>query len=482
MTIKFPVFVKPPQSGKTKDAIIEPMKKSLACCRVPVIILPSRIQLQKQTTKRLIDEDMGLSESNIGRFDTGTRNRNAWRECVTKLDRGSLRALIVLNNCSGIVKLLRVMVKSEKLFDIIIDEIHGFFNVDYQEPNEEPFWKNESVTNLDVSTRMSLLFGILRAKDHTLSGTTATVSYVAQSKLMKEFDLTPFVVKLSIPDCYQGYDQIPKKIYSNGLRECLNNIIAKNPQGTVTMCHVDRKQEKHYEAADWWIDLCLYNDVPRSNILAIVDNGDGYTLFNWTKTVKKYDKSKTSEPWRLIDAYKNKFGYHHIGIFGDRCMSESNTYQKCSGGINCPINDLVVVPFNHSLDNMTIMIQKIGRIFGNDTIGGNRRTIWFPKGPYVEQLDRGLRLDQLIQQECNLAQVNYPRLKKSAKATRENKGGTKIARFRASLQAGRIYSKKEVIELLSDYKNPEAMLHSFCTKDNFAAHMLEKLPNGYRLL
>lgn len=481
MTIKFPIFVKPPQSGKTKDAIIEPMKKSLSLGRVPVIILPSRIQLQKQTTKRLIDEGMGLSEANIGRFDTGTRSRNDWRDALDKLSRGTLRVLIVLNNSSGMVKLLRVISKSDKLFDIIIDEIHGFFNVDYQEPNEKPFWANESLTDIDVSTRMSILFGLLRTREHTLSGTTATVSYVAQSKLMKEFDLVPIVVKLRVPDCYQGYDNIPKKIYSKSLRECLNNIIAHNPQGTITMCHVDRKQEKHYETADWWIDLCLANGVPRSKVLSIVDNGDGYTLFNWAKVMKKYDKSKTSEPWRLLDAYKNKFGYTHIGIFGDRCMSESNTYQKCSGDINCPINDLVVAPFNHSLDNMTIMIQKIGRIFGNDTIGGNRRTIWFPKG-YKDKLDMGLRLDELIQSECNLAKVNYHRIKKSAKATGEKKGGTKIARFRASLEAGRIYSKDEILGLLSEYRSPEAMLHSFCKRDNFAVHLLEKLPNGYRLL
>ena len=478
--MKFPVYVKPPQSGKTRDAIIEPMKKSLARGRIPVVVLPSRIQLQKQTTRRLIDEQMGLTEQNIGRFDTGVRNRNSSSECVEGISKGSLRALVVLNNSSGITKLIYTMVKSEKKFDIIVDEIHGFFNMDFREPNEEPFWeklREGKTIKLDPSTRMSILFGLIRSKEFTFSGTTATVSYIAQSKLMKELDLVPLVVKLKTPECYLGYDQIPKKIYSGDFRDCLRSIIRNNPLGTVTMCHVDRKQETHYQVAELWIDSCLADGVSRDNILALVDNGDGYTLFNWAKIVKNYDKSKTSEPWKIIDTYKNKFNYTHIGIFGDRCMSESNTYQKCVGDTNCPINDLVVVPFNHSLDNMTIMIQKIGRIFGNDTIGGNRRTIWFPRG-YKSRVELGLHFDELIQNECNLARVNLRAIRKRVEPKSD---GTKIGRFRDSLDSSRLYTRKEIITLLGEYKYPDAMLRSLCRENNYSVHLLEQIGDNYRL-
>ncbi len=46
------IKVKPPQSGKTKDAIIDPMLESICNERLPIIIIPPRLQLQEQLENR----------------------------------------------------------------------------------------------------------------------------------------------------------------------------------------------------------------------------------------------------------------------------------------------------------------------------------------------------------------------------------------------------------------------------------------------
>lgn len=444
-SIKFPIYVKPPQSGKTQDAIIKPMKKSIKSGRVPVIIIPSRIQLQKQLSKRIIDEFDTLEYCNIGRFDTGNiRNRLRTIKCSLKLlDKENIKVFIILNNQQGFMKLISLMSQSTKKFDIIIDEIHGFFNnynsdlkdcdrQSIQELIDSKFWNVLKVFQehkqimeynniiLNPIERISIFFDIIRKQGHTFSGTTATVSFVAQSKLLNLLDLEPLVIQLETPKCYYGYKKLNKSYYDGNYRNAIETIIQNNPKGTTTMCHVGRDRNTHIEAAFNWIRFCRLYNVPKKQILSIIDNSDGYTLYNWDHRLKQFEKSKTSEPWRLVDAFRNKFGYTHIGIFGDRCMSESNTYQKCNNGINCPINDLIVVPFNHNLDNITIMIQKIGRIFGNDTIGGNRRTIHFPDIKYREKIEQGIKFDELIQDECNLRTLDYQDIKKNIKSKNNN--------------------------------------------------------------
>lgn len=539
MSITFPIYVKPPQSGKTKDAIIKPMVASIKKGRVPVIIIPSRIQLQKQLTSRILDtlkqcddnhiskiiKNCDIDDKVIGRFDTGNLGSklSGAEDAVSGLESGSIKAFVVLNNIQGMTKLLCTMVQTDKLFDIIVDEVHGFFNVGNVDEEDLRFSINNQFWNvynhhnkmkgilshkkikIDNVTAIAILFDLIKKHNHSFSGTTATISFVAQSKILDIFDLEPTIVKLETPPCYNGYDEVYKKTYDGNYRNAIESIIQANPDGTVTMCHVGHKQELHYEAANEWIDFCLLNDVSRTKTLAIVDNSDGYSIYNWKKSVKTYDKTKTSEPWKLVNFYRNECGFTHIGIFGDRCMSESNTYQKCSDGINCPINDLIVVPFSHSITDMTIMIQKIGRIFGNDTNGGNSRTIWFPhiadKKSFQLKLEEGLSLDSYLQDQVKIRDLDIKSIvrkitkpdsldKKSKYIDMRDRfikyrtSTTKIAKFVRSLDSELIYNKGNMISLLEDagYKNPEQMLHSFCKDDGFSLYLLQCDKSMYSLI
>jgi hypothetical protein len=534
MSLKFKVYVKPPQSGKTKDAIIEPMRRSIREGRIPVIIIPSRIQLQKQLTSRVMENldieriihTYSLDEKCIGRFDTGnTTNRlPGSKKAVAGIEDGTLQAFIVLNNIQGMTKLLCTMLQTKRKFDIIVDEVHSFFNVgkvkkeDIEhdiEKGTRRFWEDfgeakkdgkgapDKKIKLDNVTTIGILFELIKKNNHTFSGTTATVSFIAQSPILDILNLEPKCIMLDVPQCYEGYESIRKKTYNGTYGNAIHEIISLNPVGTTTMCHVGHTQASHYEAASVWIDTCLQNNVDKSKILSIVDNSDGYTLYNWCKNVKVYEKSKTSEPWKLVSFYRNKCGFTHIGIFGDRCMSESNTYQKCNDGINCPINDLVVMPFIHNIANMTIMIQKIGRIFGNDTIGGNVRTLWFPisegKKSYQERLEEGIRLDGLMQREVTLRDIDFKKLVRivtrpkhtalkfvdiKARLLSYSTATTKIAKFVRSLASDKDYSEEAILVLLGDsgYTSPSAMLNSFCQEDNFGMYLLKKVGSRYSML
>lgn len=538
--LKFPIYVKPPQSGKTQDAIIRPMEESFSQGRIPVIIIPSRIQLQKQITKRLLGEFKkqdntniekiinmtSLSSNKIGRFDTGNvGNRLSGSiEALRKISDGSIKTFVVLNNKAGMTKLLCTMVQSDKKFDIIVDEIHGFFNISLGDLDVEElkfmtdtkFWKvlefarnrkkllNDRKIKLENTERIFTLFEIIKKCGHKFSGCTATVSYVAQSLFVKMLNLDPRVIQLDIPECYYGYERVIKESYEGSYKVAIGFILEDTVQtgeSTTVMCHVNRKQQAHKEAAFYWIDTCLEKGIDKLRILAMIDNGDGYRFYDHRKNTLLIEKINVSEPWRIVNTLKCK-GYDVIGIFGDHCMSESNTYQKCSDDVNCPINHLIVVPFNHSLAKMTVMIQKIGRIFGNDTRGEAKRTIWFPEcegESYQTKIEKGLSLDYHIQKESTLRRVNFKRAVKLAKSGRLDRYGniveqnneehinyedledrfrnyltanTKIAKFVRSLDNTlEIYTKEYIIDLLSKagYNQPQSMFISITTNNGYGS-------------
>lgn len=500
---KIPVYTKPPQSGKTQDAIIVPMSISISKGRVPVVIIPPRIQLQKQLNTR-VSNSLGIGDSEIGKFDTGSveTRLGSYKQAIKLLESKKLKCFIVLNNTHGIDKLLLTMALSGHKFDVIVDEIHGFLKTPPQVDNKfsekpqefETIIKqtNKSLRplNLDKLGRLAILIHMCKTRDFNLIGTTATVSFIAQSKIVKSLNINPTVVKIDVPECYHGWKDIPKKYYKDNYTDAIRKILKRSPLGTITMCHVGNAVKKHIEAAQNWVTLCKQQG--HYNTCAIIDNSEGYTIYNSDMVPFKYDKKSTTEPWVIVNKCLGK-RYRFIGIFGDRCMSESNTYQKCNDEVNCPINDMIVMPCKTSLDDMTLIIQKVGRIFGNDS-NENRRTIWVVEGDNVK-IERGMKLDDKLQDEGQLGVVDYPSVKKSLSASNnygkkttnyENtekrfmayrKHNTKIAMFVRSLDNSRIsYAKKELLDRLSDagYEHPEQMLNTFCTDDNFAFYLFER--------
>lgn len=470
----FKIFVKPPQSGKTRDAIIEPIRKSIENGRVPIVIIPPRIQLQKQLTSR-INSELGIFS--IGGFDTGQIYKLTPDQAI-KIKR---KLFIILNNKNGINKMLYMMIKTDKQYDIIIDEVHNFFDRKSSDAKFDildlPF------REMNFENNIAILFHLIKTKNYTISGTTATVSLICQSKLLEIFDIKPEIINLPTPSCYVGYNNIKHKFYKKNMTKVFNKIIKRSSE-TVTMCHVGKKMENHFLAAEKWIEICKANHVPNNHILAITDNCIGYTILNHDLEKKIYNKKFTTEPWKLINAFKD-FGYKYIGIFGHACMSESNTYQKCNEDINCPINNLIILPFYHNIDKMTTIIQRMGRIFGNDTIG-NKRTIWFPEG-YKEKIDKGLELENFITEKKYLVDYEYAKnrvfsketenseiLEKHIKKWLDQSNQTLVARFIRLLSINEEYKLNDMIEILKSLnaEHPKTII-SHLQRD------LSKTSNGY---
>lgn len=141
---------------------------------LPIIIVPSRISLEKQTTQRFVDETQydeddddffsfddeddedeykelenmkknfldnskNIKEHHIGRFDTGIPKKQRLgnpKDIMEKYKNGDVRLIIVLDNSQGIKKLCSLLsyidVKHPRQsVSIIVDEIHNLLNLKF---------------------------------------------------------------------------------------------------------------------------------------------------------------------------------------------------------------------------------------------------------------------------------------------------------------------------------------------------------------
>lgn len=526
------ILTKDPQAGKTHDGIVAGCVLSHELGRFPIVIIPSKIGLQKQTTSRVADgvevdfvQDIkNLNEiqkkiikenpkvfttDQIGRWDTGSKGKGKLSgkisKDIKKIREGKIKALVVLDNKAGISKLIVLLAYlKDKNVDIIIDEAHSVLNIgpmtrtferqySYFDGLCEDFPEEEAVSYTDVpfdkeGRKMWIIKKFLeRQGGISITGLTATVSYLTQNQQLKDAQVEFPVIKMNIPECYIGYKKCVKKIYDKEVEDAFRQIILldkENPNGTTVMLHSGHKQESHHKACETWTRCCKENGIDSKKIGAMTDNSAGYCLYDSeNKLVKKIEKNGPyTEPWQAVNEFKKQFPF--LGIFGDMCMGESNTYQKCTKDVNCPINHMVMHGLKkYAYKDLTKPIQKSGRIFGNDTSGkDNKRSIWFSCAEEQKRYEHGFKLDKHLQnkgQEVSLAMIDFKTENKLVKKKNFDLDGkeveyvprgpnvpdtpdeiemqfnrwyktrnqTKIAKMMRKLDAEKIYTKQQFLDI-----------------------------------
>lgn len=454
---------KPPQSGKTKEFIIQPTLENIRNDVLTIIMVPSRISLEKQTAERFISETKTLDEDttfftaedeeqdnlseityienefsenikheNIGRWDTGIPIKDRLRgpiDTIRKFESKDIRLIIALDNAQGMRKLCSLLAyvdkfKPDQKIHIISDESHGI--LDFKLTKNEKLTYKKDVKKLQklIDTKFNSRKCVLPSEFHTrkvintiwimsvlrrnlgwnFSGTTATTAPLTINTILRELNFEIITVEGNIPSCYIGYSKIRKMYYDGEYKIAFGKILSIRQNFACVMFHSGRTNICHIEAGISWIKCCKLNGINDSDICFITDNQSGYTIYNSDMDIdKQFSKKTIDEPWKAV-MYAQDL-YTHVGIFGDIAMAESNTYQKCNTDFNYPITDIVVRKFSpsQSLNKMTSVIQKVGRIFTNDTINMDlQRNIWFYNDG--EQNDRqhfenGLKIEACIQKE-----------------------------------------------------------------------------------
>lgn len=265
-----------------------------------------------------------------------------------------------------------------------------------------------------------------RKRNWTLGGTTATIAPILINRYLGDLDLSIMTDCGNIPDCYKGYHNIRKKYYKTDITTAFSKIISlREDSGFIcVMYHSGRTNDSHIRAGLDWINCCKDNDVCDSLIAFMTDNQNGYNIYNSKMEIVKYfSKKDVGEPWMAVEWMQDRYGY--TAIFGDISMSESNTYQKCNDEYNVVVTDLVVKPLGRMpIRNMTSIIQKVGRIYTNDTINTDLdRVIWFYKDSKCNINDRmfferGMKIEACIQkrsENSNMLDLNYNDINREVK-------------------------------------------------------------------
>lgn len=383
------IGTKPPQSGKTKEFIIDPTLSNIRNNIFTIIVVPSRIALEKQLVHRLT-RDSGKDKSFFGRYDTGIPPKDRLGspgDVLRDFKSKKLGVVIVLNNAQGIKKLNELLVsiiETSEPLHIIMDEAHsvlGSMDSILQKYREMDFW--------------------------CLTGTTATLTGIP-----RDLDVDIKAIRGVIPSGYIGYPDVSKCIYKKTLDDAFRKIIfqRKGLDKTIVMSHVGHSNEQHNRAGNLWLDTCINSGI--AQCCYITDNQDGYSIWTPLGLIARYKKNQFDEPWNVLE----QINYTHIGIFGDVSMAESNTYQKCDENHNVYISDLVVCSNKYNLDTTFKLIQKVGRLFTNDTVNKNFiRSLWFPDEDTRKRLDQGFEYELRVQDKAikqSLNSLNYKFLRK----------------------------------------------------------------------
>jgi hypothetical protein len=456
------ILTKGCQGGKTVTIVARCILSSLDK-RFFIVVVPSIIGLSEQNSGRIekgidpafidsVNVDNAKKEilkgspkhftsGQIGRWDTGCKKEENGKlsgdisKDIKKIREGKIKGLVVLNNKAGISKLIVLLsYLKDKKVDIIIDEVHTFLDIgplsrtferryksfeetcneDFPDENDAISYKN---VDFDINGRKMWILRkfIERQGGISITGLTATISYLVQNNQIKNLGLEFPVIMLDTPDCYIGYKNCVKKIFKGDYTDCFNEIIKEdkeNENGTTVMFHSGNRQETHYTACEDWINCCKENGVPPEKIGSMTDNSEGYTHYDSNnKIIKKLKKGgKITEPWQAVYEFKKVTPF--MGIFGNNCMGMGNTYQKCTPKINCPINHMVTKDMDKCLNkDLTKKIQQYGRICTNDTSKkNNKRTIWFSSVKEQKKFEHGFKLDkhlQLKSKEVSLAALDF---------------------------------------------------------------------------
>lgn len=481
-------FSMPFQSGKTNKAIIEPTIRAISEGTIPIILLPNRIAIQLQTSGRLTQWDTirNLADnirpyaSQIGRFDTGTPLRNRLRsaeDAVTKVRQGAVRILVVLGNKLGTSLLcgflhLAMRQLPEKKFHIIVDEVHSVLVFNSNAARRLPGICRMLETSQDPvsvfrmgNTQTNIAWLLQTYRDNPaidISATTATISNIVRCK-----ELRNLAIRTEIgtpPECYVGYEDLKKETYATGFVEDAFGKIVSREGRVVVMCHSGKYVRDHNTIGETFLAICTRRR-PGAKVGYLTDNSRGYLVHD-ADGYRKYAKTSVSEPWEIVAGMQND--YDVIGIFGDTCMSQSNTYQKPDRGV--VLTDLVVLPIppHRSANKLSTELQKIGRICCNDALR-RVRTLWFPDDEVTQgKIEHALRYESALQEATvttSYGDVNHRRILRDTRgdgvvshgngdmeskfmAWSEKNNDTKISSFMKRLDPTKKYTKVEIYALL----------------------------------
>jgi hypothetical protein len=559
------ILTKDPQAGKTHDCIVTRCVLSYNRGRIPIVITPSKIALSEQTGGRIVEgvnelflQDIAnlddfqrnlikkdlkcFKDGEIGRWDTGCTGKGKLsgdiKKDIKKIRDGDIKALVVLNNKAGINKLVVLLAyMPEDKFDIIIDEAHSILNIgklsrtfDFhynsfnnmiqQFPEENPI----SYTDVpfDQSGRIMWILKQFLERNGGISliGCTATVSYLTQNETLKDIGIEFPVIQMNIPECYIGYKKCEKKIYRDNIEDAFIEIVQQEKNGTTLMLHSGHKQTCHYKSCETWVKCCKDTGIEHNKVGAMTDNSEGYSLYDSDmKLLERVKKNGIfTEPWEAVEKFKKRFSY--LGIFGDICMGESNTYQKCTEEVNCPINHMIMRGIDGvAYKDLTKIIQKSGRLFGNDTSKkNNKRTIWFSSEKEQKKYEHGFKLDKHLQNKgLSLSAIIFKDENKIVKKGNFDLDGKKIeqvqvpvperatgrnmyerfvkfknstnpkSEFVKNLDPEKVYTRQQIYNKLktAGFASPSGIFNTFINEDNNynKITILEKIGNDqYKLL
>lgn len=496
------IFTKPTQSGKTNDAIINPTIKNVSSGAIQIVIIPSRITLQRQLFTRFLKS--GIQKDEIVLFDTGVSHNERVHSFKEILDNQKVKIIIVLGNHSGLLKLINLVLNSKKKFSMVIDEIHNFLNFKVNKEIFEIKWElftnfanTQKTKNVPVELNMEFTFGekiyfLMRhftIKQFSITGTTATVSYISQcDSFHEEFKFK--IQHLETPKDYISFDNIKVSNYDN-FEDILKHILMNNLPKCSILSHVGRTTQEHLNAKDLFFNVLNYvyeqvlpEDFPKG--VALISNTNGYQIYTSKDNHVIIKKGDVSEMWVIHNELRKNNDY--IFIIGDRCISESITVQKTDEIVNCPVEHYIYVPPKKvSYSKGTQIIQKIGRMTGIDC-NGNSREIHIPNSKIAISPKKEVDVKTFIEncykietqlQESKLTKAEYKRAVKNVQSEQKqkketfddfedrftkykNNQNTCISRFICSLNSEMVYTQEELLELLNEagYKYPDAILRS----------------------
>jgi len=359
------VFVKPPQSGKTRGSIIEPIRATFDEF-VHIVVIPPCLNSQVQITSRLLSEIDELDKSMISRFDTGAgmvKMETSWATAAYRVNTGKVKLVVVLFNKKGKESLKHLLNLTKRRASLYFDEIHSAV----------------SGNNLKDFNDIS---DICADRDFPISGNTATVSLVCDARTRGTMVLEPMPIQSS----YRGFDSLEIVPFeSMDQEEMYRRIIAENPEGTTLMAHSGYFVFMHKESRDKFIEVLRQSG---KHGVAVVVNGDGISAVD-SRTKRGKKLKPDLELWQTIHKLRAKYAF--IGVFGHTCMKESVTMQQCTPEINSVVDHMVYVSEGKC---NTTRIQKVGRMFANDD-NGNRRKLWITDRD-LNRLKKSFEIEKIL--------------------------------------------------------------------------------------
>lgn len=386
------------QSGKANLFLVIPIHKCIQENIFPIVVLPPRVCLRKQTVSRIIQGPKftdqyyeNIEESEMA-FTDSTSNRIDNKTLLKRIEKGKTKVFIVLNNHCGLVRLVSLvhslLIRGKKL-NIFVDEIHSCLDLNIKEIDIEKNTKrsyellklhmNKKIIDneeLDSFNRDQLWNWLIYEiqENLTIKGITATVTPLIFNKYWKESSVKLEITRHKVPEIYCGFDSF-HKANTKGVLNAFNSILKKSLDKCVVMFHAKREKISHFIRGKQWNRYCRKNN--KKDYGFFIDNGDGWILYDENnEELERFRKNGDfNEPWEAIEYFVKNYKKKYILITGKFCMGMGTTYQKCDNKHDVVIDHLILFTEKKDITKFSGVQQEIGRLCTNDPLL-RKRTLW----------------------------------------------------------------------------------------------------------